>query len=247
MQTKTLGSLAAAVALALPGLVAPMNAQAEIAANIGVVSKYLFRGVEESGSPAVQGGLDWGHDSGFYAGWWASSLGYTYSASGEDLTNSTGVENDFYVGFAGEMADFSYDVGLLQYYYVDVDDADATELTLALGWGPFSASATYNFTDVIWSNSGDVYATLGYSTELPMGFGFGATLGYYFYDDDDAGNSKADLGTTESSNLQHIDLTLSRAIADTGATMSVTYMIGGKNRSDVDIDDTLILGLLYEF
>lgn len=243
MQTKKMGSLAAAVAIAVPAFVMPLSAQAELSSNIGVVSKYLFRGIEESGGPAVQGGVDYGHESGFYAGWWASSLGY----GDVGLTNSTGVENDFYVGYAGEVSAFSYDIGLLQYYYLDVEDADATELTLGLGWGPLSASVTYNFADVNWSNSGDVYATLGYGTELPYGFAFGATLGYYFYDDDDAGNSKSTFVTTESSNLQHVDLTLSRAIADTGATMSVTYMIGGKDRGGEDIDDTLILGFLYEF
>lgn len=243
MQIRNLGKLALAVSLAAPALALSMNAQAEMSGNIGVVSKYLFRGIEESGGPAVQGGLDYAHESGFYAGWWASSLGY----ADDDVTNSTAVENDFYIGYGGELGDVSYDVSILQYYYIDADDADATELTLGLGWGPLSASVTYNATDVSWSNSGDIYVTLGYGAALPHGFDFGATLGYYKYDDDDAGNDKAAFTTTESGNLQHLDLSLSRAIADTGATMSVTYMIGGKGRAGDDIDDTLILGLTYEF
>lgn len=243
MQIRKLGKYALAASLAAPAMVLSMNAQAELSANIGVVSKYMFRGGEESGGPAVQGGIDYGHESGFYAGYWASSLGY----SDGDITNSTGVENNFYAGFGGEVADFDYAVTLYQYYYIDVEDSDATEIEFALGWGPLSASLTYNPTDVAWSNSGDIYTTLGFDTELPYGFEFGAMLGYYFYDDDDAGNDKAGFVTTESSNLRHLDLTLSHAIGDTGATMSLTYMIGGKDRSDGDIDDTLILGLLYEF
>jgi uncharacterized protein (TIGR02001 family) len=245
MQIRKLGKFALAASLAAPAMALSMNAQAELSANIGVVSKYMFRGVEESGGPAVQGGIDYAHESGFYAGWWASSLGYTDTS--DSISNSTGVENDFYVGYETEVGDFTIGGAVYQYYYIDVDDADATEIEVYGGWGPLSLSVTYNATDVVWSNSGDIYVALGYEAALPYGFDFGATLGYYNYDDDDAGNSKADLGTTESGNMQHLDLTLSRAIADTPATMSVTYMIGGKDRSGEDIDDTLILGLTYEF
>ncbi len=245
MKISKLGRYALMTSIAAPALALSMNAQAELSGNIGVVSKYMFRGSEESYFPALQGGLDYSHESGFYAGWWASSL--DDNDTDTTVTNTTGVENDFYVGYAGEAGDFSYDFSLLQFYYIDVEDADATELTAAVGWGPFSASLTYNATDVVWSNSGDIYAAFGYGTALPYGFDFGATLGYYFYDDDDAGNDKASFTTTESSNMQHLDLTLSRAIGDTPATMSVTYMVGGTDRADNDIDDTLILGLTYEF
>ncbi len=243
MQIRKLGRLALMASLAAPAMALSMNAQAELSGNIGVVSKYMFRAVEESAGPAVQGGIDYGHESGFYAGWWASSLGYADA----DLTNTTAVENDFYVGFAGEMGDFGYDLSVLQYYYIDAEDADATELTVGVGWGPLSASLTYNATDVTWSNSGDIYVTLGYDTPLPYGFDLGILVGYYSYDDDDAGNDKATFTTVDSSNLQHVDLTLSRAIGDSGATMSATYMIGGTFRDGTDVDDTLILGLTYEF
>lgn len=245
MQIRKLGKYALAASLAAPGMVLSANVQAELSGNIGVVSKYMFRGGEESGGPALQGGIDYGHESGIYVGWWASSLGYADTE--DEITNSTGVENNFYIGYGGEAGDFSYDATLNQYYYIDVEDSNATEIGFSVGWGPLGASLTYNVTDVAWSNSGDIYMTLGYDTALPYGFDFGAMLGYYFYDDDDAGNSKADFDTTESSNMQHLDLTLSRAIGDTGATMSVTYMVGGKDRGGEDIDDTLILGLLYEF
>lgn len=242
MQIRNLGKYALAASIAMPAMAISMNAQAELSANVGVVSKYLFRGAPESNVPAVQGGIDYAHESGLYVGWWASSLDYS-----DEVFHSTGVENDFYVGWEGAVDDFSYGAAVFQYYYIDVDDSDATELEVYGGWGPLGLSLTYNATDVVWSNSGDIYMALSFDTPVLYGFDFNATLGYHFYDDDDAGNDKADFVTSESSNFTHLDLTLSRQIADTPATMSVTYMIGGSDRSDADIDDTLVLGLLYEF
>src|SRR3954466_1030180 len=40
-----------------------------LAANVGLVSDYRFRGIAQtSKKPALQGGLDFSHKSGFYAG-----------------------------------------------------------------------------------------------------------------------------------------------------------------------------------
>ena len=45
--------------------------------NIGVVSDYAFRGVSQTNEgPAFQGGVDFSHDSGFYAGVWASNVDF---------------------------------------------------------------------------------------------------------------------------------------------------------------------------
>ena len=44
-------------------------------ANVGIFNDYLFRGFsygKERG--AIQGGMDYSHSSGFYAGVWASSV-----------------------------------------------------------------------------------------------------------------------------------------------------------------------------
>lgn len=109
------------IALALPlatgACLMPMTASAELTGNIGIHSKYLLRGTfEENDGAAVQGGLDYGHESGFYAGWWFSSLGYNYESDAvDDDATGTGVENDFYAGFAGEMGSVGYDVGQIQY------------------------------------------------------------------------------------------------------------------------------------
>lgn len=44
-------------------------------ANIGLFSDYIFRGISfTDDKPAIQGGFDYAHTSGFYAGTWASNL-----------------------------------------------------------------------------------------------------------------------------------------------------------------------------
>jgi uncharacterized protein (TIGR02001 family) len=243
---KKLVPLSIAVALSVPGLTVSSAAQAEWTGNIGVHSKYLLRGIfEENDGAAVQGGLDYSNASGFYAGWWASSLGYTYDASGTDPYTSTGFENDFYAGFSGEFGDIGWDVGLLQYYYISVDDSDLTELTANVSYGPFTAGIQYLLNDGAWGNSGDIYWKLGYSTDLPKGFSFAADLGYYTYDDSD--NSELLGSTLDDSGFRHLNLTLSHPIANTGADMYVQYTVAGDDREGTEYDDTMVLGITYGF
>lgn len=228
----------------------------EFSGNIGVYSKYALRGIttpaSESDRAALQGGLDYVHDSGFYAGWWASSLDYTYSKD-DSSTTGNGFENDFYLGFSGAIGEEgSYDIGLIQYYYLDVDDSNLTELKVGLGAGPISAEMYYLLRDGWWGNKGDAYFTLGYEAALPKDFTLGITAGFYRYEQDDNAKmcapSLAGCGiTTKKSGFRHVDLELSHPIGNTGADMSVKYIIGGKSRSDIEQDNTIVLGVSYNF
>jgi uncharacterized protein (TIGR02001 family) len=48
-------------------------AEGELSYNAALVSKYLWRGFDlNDEGPALQGGLDYEHESGFYSGAWAS-------------------------------------------------------------------------------------------------------------------------------------------------------------------------------
>ncbi|MDD9893835.1 MAG: TorF family putative porin [Gammaproteobacteria bacterium] len=83
-------------------------ASAEVTGNFAVVSDYIFRGADSSNGPAVQGGLDYSHASGLYAGVWMSnaSLG----------TNSDQDEVDYYVGYGlGLNENLSLDIGVVNY------------------------------------------------------------------------------------------------------------------------------------
>src|SRR5690606_22311964 len=85
-----------------------------ISANISIVSDYAFRGISQTDQrPALQGGFDYAHESGFYVGVWGSNVSWLQDlgASGSSL------EIDLYGGYATELGPFGVDVGLLQYYY----------------------------------------------------------------------------------------------------------------------------------
>ena len=91
---------------------APAPAPAPLTANIGLFSSYRFRGIDQTyGRPALQGGFDYAHDSGFYVGNWNSNV-----SSGAGYPDGN-LEMDFYGGFKKAFGDFGVDVGALYYYY----------------------------------------------------------------------------------------------------------------------------------
>ena len=54
---------------------APAPEKSPITANVTVVNDYRYRGISQSNfKPAIQGGFDYAHESGFYIGNWNSSL-----------------------------------------------------------------------------------------------------------------------------------------------------------------------------
>src|SRR5512140_3616978 len=48
-----------------------------VTGNVGITSQYVFRGLTQTdGKPAVQGGFDYAHSSGLYAGTWLSNISW---------------------------------------------------------------------------------------------------------------------------------------------------------------------------
>ena len=86
-------------------------------ANVGVVSNYIFRGISQSQHrPAIQGGVDYAHASGLYAGLWASQVNWTDRPDWTYQKNNH-VEVDVYGGYKGTIGDVGYDVGFIRYFY----------------------------------------------------------------------------------------------------------------------------------
>ena len=96
-----------------------------ITANVTVVNDYRYRGMTQSNyKPAIQGGFDYAHESGFYIGNWNSSISwigdsYPAGSGGRTSAPSAPIEMDFYAGFKKELIGegFASDLGVLQYYY----------------------------------------------------------------------------------------------------------------------------------
>lgn len=86
--------------------------QPSLTANVGLFSSYRFRGLDQTfGKPAIQGGFDYAHASGLYAGNWNSNV-----SSGAGYPEGS-LEMDFYGGYKTSVGDVGLDMGLLYYYY----------------------------------------------------------------------------------------------------------------------------------
>jgi uncharacterized protein (TIGR02001 family) len=204
--------LAVAVGAAVLGL--SSVAQAEISANIGATSNYVFRGVTQTDNgAAIQGGIDYSHESGFYAGTWASNV--DFGGGGEE-------EVDFYAGFAGEMDAFGYDVGAIYYAYPSSDDADFVELYASASFGPVTAGLAYTVSSDVDDTAanetfieGDLYYYLSAGTDLSDGWSVGGTIGYVDFEDDG-------VAATDTSYM-HYQLDVTKSAGDFGDfTMSVS-------------------------
>ncbi|GAA5176825.1 TorF family putative porin [Niveibacterium umoris] len=109
-------ALLASFAASAPAMAEEAKAPYTLTGNFTLASEYLYRGIAQTNhKPAIQGGVDFAHESGIYLGTWGSNISWLSDANGGAV--SAPIELDFYGGYKGAAGDFGYDVGLLQYYY----------------------------------------------------------------------------------------------------------------------------------
>lgn len=158
-------------ALAAIGLsLAATAAQAEISGTVEAVSDYNWRGITQSSQdPALQGSIDYAHDSGFYVGAWGSNVDFGDCCDEE-------VEVDLYLGFSGGEA-LTWDVGAQYYWYPGADDLDFPEIYAGLGYEWFSAKVWYS-NDFANYDESAFYLEANGEWELPANFGLSAHVGY---------------------------------------------------------------------
>jgi uncharacterized protein (TIGR02001 family) len=144
--------------------------------NVGIYSQYIFRGLTQTDrQPALQGGFDYAHKSGFYVGTWGSNISWlrdfgAYSAGGS-------LELDIYGGYKGTIgsSDFGYDVGLLYYWYPGdtapgANTADTFELYGALSWKWITGKLSYSLNDKtfgVGDSQGTYYLDLTAAFPIP--------------------------------------------------------------------------------
>ena len=133
----------------------PGAAIAGASGSVAITSDYLFRGVSQTnGDPALQAGLEYAADNGFYAGAWGSSVSWLSDTPvpGDDISNS--VELDFYGGYRGKFNDtVGFDVGALYYWYPGdypsaFNSPDTGEIYAGITVGVFAAKYSYALTDL---------------------------------------------------------------------------------------------------
>lgn len=191
MKTKLLNSLMLA-ALAMPGVALAGEASPHtVSANVGFTTDYIFRGISQNvGAPAVQGGVDYSHASGLYAGVWGSNVGWI---TGSGATGNASMELDTYFGFRNSFAeDFTYDVGFIRYNYLGnytpaaggYVKADTDEIYGAVGYKWLTAKYSYGLGQFLTvpGAAGTNYIELNASVPVgETGITFGAHVGKQTY------------------------------------------------------------------
>ncbi len=184
-------------------LLASGPAVAEVSANAGWVSEYIFRGVPQKTSSA-SAGLDY-EEGGFYIGTWGADVG-------------DGLEIDGYLGYTYEAEEFSLGIGGTGYFYTSEFDDTYKELNLSIGFSNFSVDVAIGEYDNFTGPTLDythAAATLEYEgfygtvanfsqdfkgTYVDLGYGFSVadeidlTISVIFADKDLALNENPDTG-----------------------------------------------------
>lgn len=173
-----------------------------VSGNVGLFSDYRFRGISQTWrQSALQGGFDYAHSSGFYAGIWGSNV------SGNSYNNGAGLELDFYSGSKVALyRDLTLDLGVLAYVYPGAklnsapgmptgEKYNNVDVYIGLSAGAFSAKLSVAATDYFGLNSdttgyayfnslparggtkGSSYVDLNYRFELAEGLTLDVHLG----------------------------------------------------------------------
>ena len=147
--------------------------------NAGLASDYLFRGLDQTNGPALQGGLDYVHHSGLYGGGWLTN----------NRSAGSGGEIDLYSGYTRQLPLFgvlsaTLDAGVAGYAYSGERQAalgggnqDFAELYGGLSLGPASFKASFA-PDYAGRGAPGWYLQGTLKYPLPAGFRLKAALGY---------------------------------------------------------------------
>lgn len=190
MKSKLLNTLILTVC-ATPGM-AMAEETSPYSANVSLTTDYIFRGISQtSAKPAVQGGIDYVHANGLYAGIWGSNVSWI-ADSGAVATGSATMELDTYFGFRNSAADdFTYDIGFIRYNYLGrytaaagFAKADTDEIYGSIGYKWFIAKYSYGLGQFLTvpGASGTHYLEINASVPIAdTGLTFGGHIGRQAY------------------------------------------------------------------
>lgn len=154
----------------------------EFSGNVTLVSEYVFRGFTQTNEdPAIQGGFDWDSGAGFYLSTWGSNVNF---GDGDEAS----VEIDIYGGYAGEIDNFTYEVGFIYYWYPGAAGALGYDFWEAYGsvgydFGAAAISVGLAYTPKNFGNTDDgLYFQSGISVPVTDMFSVNANLNYYDVD-----------------------------------------------------------------
>lgn len=107
-----------------------------VTGNLTLATDYRFRGISQTfKQPALQGGVDYAHESGLYLGNWNSNVN---EGAGFPRGN---IEMDFYGGWKKTWGDWGLDLGAIYYVYPGSDANSGAGTTFT---NPKDATKTFN-------------------------------------------------------------------------------------------------------
>jgi uncharacterized protein (TIGR02001 family) len=184
-------TLSAVVALSCASL-AHAEEDSPFSANVTLASDYISRGVSQTNEgPTIQGGFDYKHASGLYAGVWGSNISWLRdSEKGTGVSSGNSLELDVSLGYAREFGDFGIDVGVVRYVYpgdfdhrwkaaTGMKDPNSTEGYVGFSWKFVSVKYYHAFTDLFGApdSKGSGYLDLSASYELVTNLSLDAHYG----------------------------------------------------------------------
>lgn len=243
---KSLIALALVAAFAAPAFAEEAAAPAEhtFTGNFSLVSNYVFRGISQSqNKPALQGGFDYAHSSGLYAGVWGSNVAWVKETG---YKNNSSMEVDIYAGYKGAITDdVAYDVGVLQYYYpgdriAGLPNTDSTEVYAAVTWGILTLKDSYTVSPNLFGwfgpngekSRGSNYLDLTATYDLGEGWGVTGHVGRQTIKDFGAASyTDWKLGVTKDVGVGVVGLTYTDTNANGCGSASNAYCWAGKDVS----------------
>ena len=174
----------AVATLLCASLAAAGQASAQVSGSLTLTSDYLFRGVTQTNEkPALQGGITYTTESGFYVGGWGSSISWL---SDSDPAVSSQVELDGFIGYAGSFgeSDVGFDVGANYYWYPGdypsgYNSPNTLELYAGVSYKILSAKYWYSTTDLfgIPDSDGSTNLDVAANWEFTPGLTLNAAVG----------------------------------------------------------------------
>jgi len=235
--------------------------------NVGLFSEYRYRGISQSGrKPALQGGADVAFKNGAYIGTWLSTISWIKD-TGPGLKGP--VEVDIYGGYKGAVNDtFSFDVGGLQYWYVNNNykniavnasansntvalygaNANTFELYGALSAGPATLKYSRSLTELFGATNskGSGYLELGATFDLGSGFSVVPHLGYQSIANQAVYKNYTDYSVALNKDFDGLVLSATLLGTNWKSKYGAPYLLSGSGSRDL-AGNRLVLGIKKNF
>jgi len=219
-------------ALVLSTAAIPATSMAQMTANAGWVSEYIFRGIFQESSSAYAG-IDYAGGP-FYVGAWGADVG-------------TGLETDLYFGFAGG-ENFTYKIGYTGYFYTDDFDDTYQEVNLGIGYGIFALDVAIGEWDGFGTKQDYDFTSITISPEVGPYYKVGMWGG-----DFESNVLFPNPKTGPGGSGDYFELGYTYSVEEHGVDLSVAYIyssdlvVGDWDDGETSGDSALVFGIKKNF